>query len=170
MTITHEQLLQVLHYNPITGIFTWKVGKRGTLVGSRAGHQHKAKTYRHLSVNGKSYMEHRLAYFYYYGVWPKDKIDHIDHDKTNNAINNLREANTCENNSNVKMTKRNTSGYKGVSWSKKRSKWKCVVGHKKRYYCIGFYTCPIEAAKAYDSKAIELHGDYAVTNASLGLI
>ena len=81
----------LLNYDPDTGDFTWKVSTSNRVrVGQVAG------TLRHdgyirIKVNGKLYLAHRLAWFFVYGVWPVEFLDHIDQDKSNNRINNLRE-------------------------------------------------------------------------------
>lgn len=93
-----------------------------------------------------------------------ERADHIDRNPLNNLDSNLRLANDCQNSQNVALTKRNTSGFKGVSWDKKRSKWRVQLCHNREYVYVGHYEDIEEAAKAYDAKAKELYKEFAYTN------
>lgn len=125
--ITQQLLKAILDYSPITGAFTWKVEKTGRArKGSIAGYSRKHKDhprYRFIGINGTQYREHRLAWLYVYGAFPKHQIDHEDGDVTNNIITNLREVSNQTNSKNQSKPKNNTSGYIGVSWSKRDGRW-----------------------------------------------
>ena len=90
--------------------------------------------------------------------------DHIDRDGLNNRESNLRPDPNGRNAANIGLHADNTSGYKGVSWHKRRSKWQAelTVDYKKHY--LGYFDDPIEAAKVRDRAAIELHGEFAFLN------
>lgn len=88
-----NMLTSELIYDEHTGYFTWNVSRPGVRKGKRAGGV-KLDGYRRLRLSGYSFLEHRLAWFYTYKKWPVDKLDHIDRDKENNAILNLREVDT----------------------------------------------------------------------------
>lgn len=91
-------------------------------------------------------------------------VDHIDGNGLNNCRINLRLCTRAEDLRNRRMPKHNTSGYKGVSWDKQRGMWIAIIrAHKTRHY-LGHYDDPIEAAKAYDTAARDLHGDFARLN------
>ena len=70
--LSYEELVRQLDYNYLTGIFIWKIAKRGHKAGSL-----NEDGYIHIWIDNESYKAHRLAWFYYYGYWPKDEIDHI---------------------------------------------------------------------------------------------
>lgn len=97
---------------------------------------------------------------------PKGKIgDHIDRDSLNNRRNNLRIANEEQNSRNVSKTSfKKSSIYKGVSWHKLKRKWiaTCAINYRNKF--LGYFNDEIEAAKAYDLSAKELHGEFANTN------
>jgi len=102
-------------------------------------------------------------------LFPEWKIiDHINHDMTDNRRSNLREATIQQNNMNKKIQKNNTVGYKGVR--KFRNKFESNIMIDGKYKFLGNFSTPIEAAIEYDKKAIELFGEFACTNESLGLI
>ena len=85
----------------------------------------------------------------------------------NNTPSNLREATVSENNRNVGITKNNTSGYKGVTKEKNREKWRAQIKFNGEVHYLGVFECPVDAAKVYDKKCLELHGEFALTNKKL---
>lgn len=162
--LTVDQLKIKLSYDPFTGIFTRLASRQKTRVGKIAGCIVGTSGYVVIYVNGKQYYAHRLAWLYVHGAWPTEYIDHIDCDKANNRITNLRECSHQENRRNNKLQPNNNSGYKGVSWNKRKRKWVSVINHLYKQTHIGYYACPHQAAEAYNKKAIELHGEFARLN------
>jgi hypothetical protein len=90
----------LLKYNPDTGVITWATTSRHVNAGDVAGYV-CPRGYRYISVGGKKQSAHRLAWFLSYGVWPEDQVDHINGDKTDNRLVNLRSATKAQNNRNV---------------------------------------------------------------------
>jgi hypothetical protein len=103
---------------------------------------------------------HRIIFLYHHGYLPKG-IDHINGDKSDNRIENLRDASHCQNMWNVKKKAANTSGYKGVSFHKPAKKWISQIKKDNKHYYLGLFDCPKKAYEAYCNKALELHGDFA---------
>lgn len=97
-------------------------------------------------------------------------VDHIDGDGLNNQRSNLRVCSNTENVRNSKMHRRNTSGFKGVSWNKDRGGWDARIMVAGKQVSLGCFTHKSEAAEAYDHACVRMHGQYAKTNAALGLI
>lgn len=92
-------------------------------------------------------------------------VDHIDHNGLNNVTSNLRLATKSEQNHNQKLGRsNNTSGFKGVSLKKDSRKWRSYIFYCRKQIHIGSYDTPEEAARAYDAKARELFGEFALTN------
>lgn len=163
--LTQERLKELLHYDPATGIFTWRRafrggvradGVAGTLIKNKA----RTQTYRRIYVEGRRRMAHALAWLYVYGE-EAAILDHIDRDGLNNRIDNLRICDKSQNGANSGKKRSNTSGYKGVTWSRNRGKWVAQLTVRRKQICIGYFDDPVEAHSAYASKAKELLGDFA---------
>ncbi len=154
-------LRSILHYNPDSGLWTWLIykgpkskGAVGTI--SKAG-------YAAISIDDKKYYLHRLAWFYMTGEWPENEIDHIDMNKANNKWINLRKATHRQNQANVAKRKDNTSGSKGVYYSKHASKWIANISCNGKTINLGCHDTKEEAALTYEQAAKWYHGKYART-------
>lgn len=158
--ITQKELKEILEYNPETGDFYWKISpKHGVNVGDKAGSQHIG--YTRLTIKRKKYLTHRLAWLYVYGEFPKGDIDHIDNDRANCRINNLRIANKSTNGYNRKKQANNTSGIKGVIWCKASNKWSVRIGVNKKKIYFGVWD-DLEFAELVAQEArAKYHGEYA---------
>lgn len=151
---------EFLHYDPTTGHFKWKVtvSPRG-VAGQRAGSQ-DSNGYRRIRIFRQRHKEHRLAWLFEYGAMPAERIDHINGDKADNRIVNLRLADKFQNNWNRAETSRNTSGAKGVSWSSSKNRWQAVIGYKNKLAWLGSFDDIESAQMAYETKAAELYGEF----------
>lgn len=159
--ISQERLMEVLDYNPDTGYFTWivRLGAR-TQIGGKPGTV-DAGGYLKIAVDGKAFMAHRLAWIYFYGGdISNSEIDHINGNRLDNRISNLRLANRSENNWNQKIKNSNNSGVKGVSWDKGAKKWRaqCMVNGVK--YFIGRFNNISDAEQAVVSFRRKFHGKF----------
>ena len=97
-------------------------------------------------------------------------VDHINGNPLDNRQENLRFATSAQNQRNRRMITTNTSGYKGVIWDRNRHKWSARVKLSSKTFYGGLYDSIVDAARAYDVLALKLHGEFAVTNADLGLL
>lgn len=145
--ITWKELVTVLDYNSETGIFTWKE-TRGSLArcGNIAGSLENTG-YISIRLGYKSYLAHRLAWFYCFQEWPDYYIDHIDRDKTNNSLDNLRDVPQTINGRNRAINKNNSSGFIGVY--KKRNKWAAEIIINGVKHRLGVHDTPVKASAAY---------------------
>ena len=155
-SLTSSRLQELTRYDHETGKLFWKI-TRGAAVKDRAAGSINNDGYLYLSVDGHKYSVHRLVWLYVYGEWPKKLVDHINRVKTDNRIANLREATSAENNQNTPVLKTNTSGYRGVCWCKRDSKWEAKIKHNKRTKFIGKFDCIEDAYQAYLDTAAMLH-------------
>lgn len=160
--ISHQELLRVLDYDANTGIFTWKIDPTTSIkAGTVAGNRKKGGTwYRLIRYNKIGYLAHRLAWFYVYGVWPNGMIDHIDRNKDNNSISNLREVTAHQNAQNINKhngpKKKNKSKYIGVSRSSSGKWYTRIMAYGKNHYG-GSYDTELEAHIAYLELKQKLH-------------
>ncbi len=158
--LTVEELRERFSYDPDTGIFRHiKPSKyQGALkAGDEAGYIREGK-YLVISINNRQYYAHRLAWLYVNGEWPPELLDHINQDKLDNRISNLRLASKSENCSNGSLRTNNTSGYKGVV--KFGHKWKAQITHNQEVIYLGLHDTPEKAHAAYVKKSKELRGDF----------
>ena len=144
--ITKEQLKSVIKYDLDTGTFTRARYKNKNSVGTV-----NKDGYLQIYVYARVYLAHRLAWLYAYGEWPKDQIDHINHDKLDNRIINLREATTQDNQKNKSLSERNKSGIHGVKWYADIKKWRVQIGVDKKQLYLGCFDDKFEAACARKS-------------------
>lgn len=141
--ISINKLKEYLNYNSETGIFTWVKNSRKIKAGTTAGNSYKRKNgttgYIRIGLLGKSYSAHRLAWFYVYGEWPKETIDHINGDGFNNKISNLRSVSIKENLRNRRIPKTNSSGVVGVTWHKPNKKWQARIEVNGKKLHLGMF-------------------------------
>ena len=151
--ISQELLKAKMHYDRETGVFTWlDVKINATNVRNKVAGTINGAGYVHMgfSVGGKYYKfsAHRLAWLYEYGEFPSGSLDHINHDRTDNRMTNLRIATQRENLRNQSMYCNNTTGHTGVSFSKDRNKYyaQIKVNYKQKH--LGSFENIEDAAKA----------------------
>ena len=166
--ITQDELKQLIHYNPDTGVVTWL--KRNHLMftdGLINSAQSKCRTwntknagnritstnnYGYTSVNiwGKRYLAHRLAFLYMVGYIPSE-VDHINGVRLDISWCNLREVTRSENCMNTKLRSDSGTGVMGVHWNRKFKRWECYINKlgKRRY--LGRYSDFFEAVCARKS-------------------
>jgi hypothetical protein len=164
--LTHERLVEVLDYSPKTGIFLWRVSlSNRAKIGSRAGSEslHCKTLYRKLRIDGVLYFEHRLAWFYMKGEWPRPECEHADIDGVNNAWDNLRECTRPQNMANIARRPDNTSGYKGVCFRKDIGRWYARIGTNMTTVLLGYFDTAEAAHAAYCEASAKYHGDFGRT-------
>jgi hypothetical protein len=155
--ISLDKLKSLLHYDPLTGEFT-RIARTSsrTKVGQRAGRPTSTGYWR-ISLDRVDYKAHRLAWFYVYGVWPSGHIDHINRDKRDNRISNLRDVTESENRQNVLLRADNKSGFKGVHFSSRRQRWVAQISHMRRGKNLGAFPTAELAYEAYRKAAAVIH-------------
>jgi hypothetical protein len=162
--VTQERLKQLLHYDPVTGVFTRIQSSRSDRLGQQPGSRN-TKGHIQIRIDGKLYVAHRLAWLYVNGQFPINQLDHIDGDKTNNKFGNLRTATNKQNQENVPLQTNNTSGYRGVSFDKRVNKFRAYVCHNRKNITIGLFATGEDAAIAARSVRDQLfthhHTEYA---------
>lgn len=150
-------LRQILNYDPDTGIFTWKkkISKK-VVIGTEAGCLRN--DYVTINIMGKRYQAHRLALIYIHGHCDSYDVDHINGNKSDNRISNLRFATRSENKQNIlKKQPNNKSGYTGVDWHKSSNAWRATITIMRKQKHLGIFKTPEEAHEAYIQAKKQLH-------------
>ena len=178
-SITPEELRQLLDYDPRTGSLEWAEPDRGWFASDahwlafcqmRDGA--KPLTCEHSGgylwgyIGAQAMLAHRAIWAYCHGEWPDEQLDHVNHDRRDNRLSNLRLATQAENCRNFSRRYDNSSGVTGVSWDKDRKKWVAQIalpGGKNRY--LGRYSSLEDAALARKKAEIQygFHGNHGKT-------
>ena len=157
--LTRERLMELLTYEPATGLFRWRVAVGGVVAASIAGTNNGGYTM--IAIDRKVYSAHRLAWLYVHGTLPAGQIDHINRVGTDNRIANLRDVTATENGWNkVNPQANNTTGYRGVYRRRMRNGrvlYRAKIQASGREVFLGLFETPEEASAAYQAAKKELH-------------
>ena len=132
--ITQERLRELFEYNKDTGDLIWKVTRNHKAVKGDVAGYIRPCGYIRVKVDSVNYLAHRLVWLYINGSEPLDQIDHINRDRKDNRLSNLRESSNALNQRNKGKSKSNTSGTTGVYWNKATAKWLVTIASK--YYGV----------------------------------
>ena len=156
--ITQERLKEYLSYDPETGYFTWiKFKNARSPIGSIAGCPNNLG-YIRIRFDSKFYHAHRLAWFYFHGEWPKNEIDHIDGNPSNNKLSNLRDVSPSVNSQNRKKAQAGSkTGTLGVSLNFRRNRYVSKIVLDGKIHYLGTYGTIEEAHAAYLNKKRQIH-------------
>lgn len=166
MKLSADRLRSIIDYDPDTGVFRWlwddakpaRINSRDT---KKAAGSIGVDGRRAIKISGTRYYCSRLAWLYMFGVWPTDQIDHINCDKSDDRIANLRECSGAQNHLNVGLTVRNRSGYKGVHWNGRYQKWEAAIRINGVRHYLGRYDAAEDAARRYAAAAVKYHNEFA---------
>lgn len=157
-----SEIRRVLRYDEISGKFYWTVKICNRVkIGDEAGSVDPSG-YVRITLNRKRLQANRLAWIICKGDIPEGSvIDHKNNNRSDNSIDNLRVATYSQNNCNRRISKRNNTGVKGVTFDKQTMKFKAYVGINGIQEILGFYSTLDEAALAANNARSIKHGDYA---------
>lgn len=172
--ISPETLRELLCYEPDTGKLYWKERHQKFFNGTRGWKSWNtrfarkeaftsltSKGYRQGGIFGEMYSAHRVIWAMIYGAWPAEFVDHINGNRADNRICNLRKASHIENLWNQRKQRNNTSGYKGVSFHIRKGKWVAQIQTRSGQKYLGLFDTPGAAHDAYGSAAKRYHGQFA---------
>lgn len=157
--ITADSIRCALDYDSETGEFKWRGARKGKMRGaSTAGYIHRSG-YVLISFNYRKYLAHRLAWLHFYGELPRLDIDHIDGNRSNNAIKNLRDVTVAVNKQNLRkaLSSNMTCGLLGATFNKCAGKWQSQIGVDGKYTYLGLFDTAEEAHQAYLTAKRQVH-------------
>ena len=158
-TVPIDLARSLLDYDPDTGVLRWR---KNRTVGTKAGDIAGSPTgdgYQKIRLLGKPYRAHRVAFAMYYNRQPAEQLDHIDGDRGNNKIANLREATNSQNAMNMKIASAHSVGVKNVSIDKK--KYVVRLQANGNLFRIGRFDTLNEASEAAKKAREFIHGEFA---------
>ena len=158
--LTARYVRSILRYDARKGQMFWRVNRGRARIGMRAGRA-CGSGYRYIQIDGVNYLEHRLVWLHVKGRWPRRRLDHRDVNPLNNRFGNLRNANLSQNNANSHLRSDNSSGSKGVYWSKSHSKWQVQIQIRRRKIFLGRFSSRRRAGTVYIEAAIAAFGEFA---------
>ena len=156
--LSAERLREILDYNPDTGIFTWiKPTSNRVKIGAVAGYFCPIHNCIRIRLFGNLHFAHRLAWLYVTGKHPIEQIDHINGNRLDNRIENLREATDQQNKQNLGVSKANKSGMRGVHFVKKKNKWCAQITSHRKTRSLGYFDSKEAAYGVYLEARKEIH-------------
>ena len=157
--ITAEALREIVEYNQDTGVFSYKVSTSRRVAGCKAGHK-SHQGYISLSIRGRNYRAHRLAFLYMTGNLPSPElqVDHINGVRDDNRFSNLRIVTNSINAQNKAVAKRGSrTGFIGVCWHKSSKKYHAQIRLNGKSHHLGLFSTAEEAHLAYATAKSEMH-------------
>lgn len=160
---TIHRLRELLAYEPDTGRFLWLEDRRRARTGLVAGSICPINGYRRFRISGRDYRAARLAWLYVYGVWPTHYVDHVNGNRTDDRIVNLREATAGENSLNS-ADRLGRALPRGVRKCSAGPRWFSTITFAGRTQYLGTFETPVRAGEAYQRAATELFGEFKRTS------
>lgn len=161
MSVSADELWQIFEYKE--GALFWKKRmSRRVSIGDEAGCR-RYDGYTLLKIRGESHRVHRLIFLMHHGYMPHF-IDHINGNRSDNRIENLRACSPLQNARNRCTQTVNKAGFRGIRWVPEKKKFKARICVDRKQIHLGYYVTKEEAAAAYDSAAIRYHGEFASPN------
>ena len=154
---TQDRLKELLNYDAQSGEFTWRVSRGTAKAGMQAGCVDAHEGYARIGIDGVSHLAHRLAWLYEFGVFPEDQIDHINGERHDNRLVNLRQATNNQNLQNMTKQQGKSSRFLGVSWCKSRNKWQAGIRLNGKSHNLGYFSTEEAAHAAYCKAKSEIH-------------
>lgn len=156
--ISAASLREVLEYRADDGGFVWRKHANPQLIGTVAGYLTE-KGYRRITIGMRGYRAHRLAWLYVHGCWPAGWLDHINRDRDDNRISNLREADGSENHLN--SDRKYSVHPRGVSYSPSRRKWRAQIKRQGKYLLQQYFDTQDQAIAARNVALAAAYGEFA---------
>ena len=152
----YKRVHELLEYKD--GSLFWKIARKGAAKGAKAGS--KSRPYKKIMIDKKGYYEHRIIFLMHYQYIPIS-IDHINMNKLDNSIENLRPATASQNAANIQKSNKSNNFLKGAWWHKKQNKWVSGIEINRKQIHLGSFETAEQAHEAYKQAAIKHFGEFA---------
>lgn len=159
---THGRLLDLLEYDPTTGVFRWRHRTSNRInIGDVAGSIARGLRgpYRVIGIDGRRQRASALAIFYVLGEWPEELVDHKNHDTLDDSFENIRPASYQENSFNTSAHSDNSTGFKGVHLHSD-GRYRAQISIDRKRIHLGLFHTPLQAHQAYLAAAKAMHGEF----------
>jgi hypothetical protein len=156
--MTQKRLRQLLDYDPQTGAFHWLAPRGGRSSGEMTGAI--SNGYLCIRIDGVRYQAHRLAWLYVHGKWPANHLDHINRNRADNRLENLREATPSQNSMNAREGSNSSTGIRGVSVDRRSGKYLARIRANGKNVNLGYYADVTDARDAREKAEIKFFGEF----------
>jgi hypothetical protein len=158
--LTAEEVRSLFRLCPETKVLYWRKSPTSgpAKSGEQAGYLDRSKNRWAITIRGTEYWVSRVIWLYEHGEWPTGQVDHIDGDPSDNR--KIREVTNSQNQRNAKRRSDNTSGHKGVSWSKVCKKWHAYIYVEGKLKNLGYFHDINDAISVREKTAVQLFGEY----------
>uniref|UniRef100_A0A6H1ZLU7 Putative homing endonuclease n=1 Tax=viral metagenome TaxID=1070528 RepID=A0A6H1ZLU7_9ZZZZ len=137
--ITKDRIIELLRYDHRTGDLYWKIDRGNKISPGDLAGCINANGYRHIRIDGTLYLSHRLVWMLHHGEFPKYETDHINRNRTDNRIENLRDVKKFNNQRNAGTRADSVSGTRGVKWFAPTKKWTACIRFGGKQKNLGYY-------------------------------
>lgn len=151
-----KEITDRISYNSETGEILWRASRYKSRIGKCATRR-QSLGYLQVRLDGKFYYAHRLAWLIVHGEWPSEEIDHINGDRADNRICNLRQCTRSENLQNTPLSPRNTTGFRGVYFSRAKGRYCAQIQVRGKNIKLGYFSDPEKASEAYKAAKSKHH-------------
>ena len=160
-TIPVSMLRQIFNCDPVIGVVYWKIARKNVMAGDIAGHLCKSTGYEKITFNRRGFKSHRVIWALVHGEWPELEVDHINGDRSDNKISNLRLASHVENIRNMKTRKNKKCVLKGVTpYKNQTNKFVAQIRIDGKQQKLGVFSTEQEAHNAYCDVAAKFFGRF----------
>lgn len=156
--VPHSRLIAVLDFVQATGLFTWKQTLSNRAPAGAVAGKPRSRGYGGISLDGRTYPAHKLAIYWYSGIYPHEDVDHRDGNPRNNKLSNLRACGPLGNAQNrYRPSKNNTVGLLGVSLCKATGRYRAQILVEGKKLHIGRFDTAAAASTAYQAAKRQHH-------------
>lgn len=152
-----QRARELLSYDSDAGVLAWRITRGGHVCSGKPAGSLTGR-YIRIGIDGRGYRAHRVAWLIAHGAWPTGQIDHINGNRADNRLANLRDVSPCVNAQNQRAAhKRNESGLLGATFHAQSGRWRAQILHEGKNLTLGRFDTAEAAHGAYLAAKRNLH-------------